>query len=158
MAKREQVDTQLQLLSYLLGNEIYAIDVMKIRGVERMTEITAVPNFPGFVEGIINLRGEIIPIIDLGIRFGIPKKEHDKETRIILMELQDMIVGLIVDKVFEVFQIDRSEVGQMPRIGASSIENQFIKGVVEVKDKLVIILDMDRIFSDEETQILAKSV
>lgn len=146
---------QLQLVSFLLGKEIFAIDVMKIQGVERVPEITEIPRFPASVEGVINLRGEIIPIVDLRKRFGIEAGEHGKETRIVLVELQDMAAGLIVDRVYEVLQLGADEIGKVPRLFRSSIDTRFVRGVAEVRDKLVIILDIDRIFSEDEIEDMA---
>jgi purine-binding chemotaxis protein CheW len=104
------------------------------------------------------LRGEIIPIVDLRERFGLQAAEPTKETRIVLVELEQFTVGLIVDRVFEVFQIFDNEIGHMPPISQATIGKQFIKGVVEVKDKLIILLGLRSIFSDEETETLSLGV
>lgn len=150
MEKTRETGTQLQLVSFLLGKETYAIDVMRIQGVERVPEITTIPRFPDFVEGVINLRGEIIPIVDLRKRFGMPGKEHDKETRIALVELRDMTIGLIVDRVYEVFTLDSGAVGQIPRLSRASVDRRFVLGVAEIREKLTIILDIEKIFTEEE--------
>lgn len=158
MGKQASSRTFNQYVSFALGKEIFAIDVMKIKGVERLSEITAIPKYPTFIEGVINLRGEIIPIVDLRERFGLQATEPTKETRIVLVELEQFTVGLIVDRVFEVFQIFDNEIGHMPPISNSSVGKQFIKGVVEVKDKLIILLGLRSIFSDEETVTLSQGV
>lgn len=141
----------LQYVSFSLGKEMFAIDVMRIRGVERIVEITSIPQCPDFIEGMIHLREEIIPIVDMRSKFGMTKEEYGKETRIILIEIEKIIVGLVVDRVFEVFQIDESEIGHLPHIGPSMETRKYMRGVVKVKNKLIIVIDIDKIFSERET-------
>ena len=158
MGKKTASTAINQYVSFALGKEVFAIDVMKIKGVERLSEITAIPKYPDFIEGVINLRNEIIPIVDLRKRFGMAAAEPTKETRIVLVELDSFSVGLIVDRVFEVFQLLDNEIGHMPQISRSTVGSQFIKGVAEVRDRLIILLDLNSIFSEEEAQTLSGSV
>ena len=158
MAKKSGQSTILQYVSFALGKEIFSIDVMKIHGVERIMEITIIPDYPDFIEGVINLRGQIIPIIELRKRFRIPPAEHGKETRIMLVEINKMIVGIIVDRVFEVLQFDEHQIGQMPKVGTSTVKQKFVLGVVEQKNNLVILLDIDKLFTEEEAITLSASV
>jgi len=141
MAKSQSLKSIQQYVSFTLGKEIFAI-----------------PNYPTFIEGVINLRGEIIPIIDLRNRFGMPKTEPTKETRVMLVELKALTVGLIVDRVFEVFQLQDNEIGQMPPISKLSVGRRFVKGVASVREKLIILLDLEVIFSDDETEILSQGL
>ncbi len=143
----------LQLVSFSLDKEIYAVDVMKVCGVERIMEITSLPGMPDFIDGVINLRNTIIPIIGLRKRFSLPARDHDKDSRIILVELDEkMVIGVIVDSVQEVFQIDQGMIGKVPRVGGRKLDARFIKGVVQKTDKLIIIMDIDGIFSEDETK------
>lgn len=158
MAKVSSSNPILQYVSFALGKETFALDVMKIRGVERISEITVIPKCPDFVEGVINLRGEIIPIVDMHKRFGMPEVEKGKEARVVLVEMRDIVVGLIVDKVFEVFQLELDKIGNMPTLGHSKIGRQFIKGVAEVKDRLVIVLEVESLFTEEEALTLSNNV
>ncbi len=145
--------SSLQLVSFCLDKEIYAVDVMKVCGVERIMEITALPGMPVFIDGVINLRNTIIPIIDLRKRFSLPPQEHGKDTRIILIELDEkMVIGVIVDSVQEVFQIDPNMIGKVPRVGGRKLDARFIKGVVQKSDKLIIIMDIEKLFSEDETK------
>lgn len=155
MSSSQESGNQAQLVSFLLGKEIFAMDVMKIQGVERLSEITQIPRLPGFVEGVINLRGEIIPIIDLRKRFNLPPKEPDKETRIMLVELKDCVMGLIVDMVYEVILVDVSKMGNAPKLFRASVESKFISSVVQIKDKLIIVLEVEELFSDSEVETIA---
>jgi purine-binding chemotaxis protein CheW len=148
----------LQYVSFTLGKEMFAIDVMRIRGVERIVEITSIPQCPDFLEGMIHLREEIIPIVDMRRKFGMPKEEYGKETRIILIEIEKIIVGLIVDRVFEVFQIEDGDIGHLPQIGMSITSKQYMRGVVEINNRLIIVIDIDKIFTEQETSELMGNV
>jgi purine-binding chemotaxis protein CheW len=112
-------------------------------------EITKVPRAPEFVEGVINLRGKVIPIIDLRKRFGLESREHDKHTRIIVIEISNMIVGFVVDSVSEVLRIPADTVEPPPPVVAG-LESEYISGVGKLADRLLILLDLDRLLSGEE--------
>jgi purine-binding chemotaxis protein CheW len=118
-----------------------------------MQEITNVPNAPNFVEGVINLRGRVIPIVDLRKRFGLEAKEHSKATRIIVVMIDQVTVGLIVDEVSEVLRIPEDTVEPPPPIVAG-IEADYIKGVGKLEDRLLILLDLNKILSQEERSSL----
>jgi len=147
----------LQLVSFVLDKEVFAVDVMKVQGVERMMEITGIPGMPDFIEGVINLRENIIPIVDLRRRFGIPEKEYDKETRTMIIELEsEVVVGIIVDQVNEVFQLEPEMMGKVPEIGGMTarIRRNFIQGVAKKEGKLIIVMDIEKIFSEEEEKAM----
>ena len=151
MSSKVERNTYLQYVSFSLGNETFAVDVMKIKGVERIIEITAVPQSADFLEGIIHLREEIIPVVDMRLKFGLPKNEFTKETRIILIEIGKMVIGVIVDRVYEVFQIKEEEIGQMPNIGIKVASRELVRGVAKIGNKLIIIIDIDKMFTEDET-------
>lgn len=125
---------------------------MKIHSIERMRKITSIPQMPDFLEGIIDLREQIVPIIDLRKRFNLVAKTPDQATRVILVELANQLAGLIVDAVFEVFQTEKAEIGAIPSIGTSSVDTKYLEGVVRLKDNLVIIVDIEKVFSTEEKE------
>lgn len=150
----------LQLVSFSLEKEIYAIDVMKVCGVERMMSITSIPGMPDFIDGVINLRNirnlksnSIVPVVDLRKRFALPTREPDKQTRIILVELDsNLVIGIMVDSVEEVFQIDQSMLDAVPRFGRRAVDNRYVRGVTQKGDKLIIIMDIEKVFTEEETK------
>jgi len=144
--KREEM---LQLVSFKLGDEEFGVDIMQVQEIIRMQDITAVPNAPEFVEGVINLRGRVIPIVDLRKRFGLEEKSHDKATRIIVVKVDDLTVGLIVDEVSEVLRIPVDTVEPPPPIVAG-VESEYIKGVGKLEDRLLILLDLSKTLSKEE--------
>lgn len=144
-------DSLLQLVSFHLGEEEYAVDILNIQGINRMVDITKVPNAPEFVEGIINLRGQVIPIIDLRKRLGMEHKEHDKQTRIIVVEIDTKVIGFIVDCVNEVLRINKS-ITEAPPETAVSIDTKFITAVGKLEDRLLILLDLEKVLTNEQME------
>ena len=159
----KKTSNMFQFVSFSLDKEIFAIDVLKICGVERMLDITAIPGMPEFTDGVINLRNirklnnSIVPGIDLRKKFSLPAHPQDKETRIVLIELESkLVIGIIVDSVEEVFQIDQSNIDIVPRVGRPKVDVRYIEGVAHKGDRLIIILNIEKIFSEEETKNLLK--
>lgn len=139
----------LQLVSFLIGEEEYGVDILLVQEIIRMMEITKVPNAPDFVDGVVNLRGRIIPVIDLRTKLGMPRKEHDKNTRIIVVEVAGKTVGFIVDAVTEVLRIPASITEPPPEIVAG-VNAEFIKAVGKLDDRLLILIDLEKILSTQE--------
>ena len=152
-AQKKQDAELMQLVTFSIGEEEFGVDILKVQEIIRMMEITKVPRAPEFVEGVINLRGKVIPIIDLRRRFGLSARGHDKDTRIIVIEINNMIVGFVVDSVSEVLRIPSSTVEPPPPV-VSGMESEYISGVGKLEDRLLILLDLDRLLSHEETQSL----
>jgi purine-binding chemotaxis protein CheW len=148
-----QTEELLQLVSFTIGQEEFGLDIQRIQEINRMVEITRVPNAPEFVVGVINLRGKVIPIIDLRKRFGFPQKESDKNTRIIVVELENMVVGFIVDAVREVIRIPKNITEPPPAIIAG-IGSEYITSVAKMENRLLILLDIERLLRDKEKQQL----
>ncbi len=141
-------DELLQLVSFKIGEEEFGVDILKVQEINRMVEITSVPNTPLHVEGIINLRGKVIPVIDLRTRFGIPKRDHDKNTRIIVVELGGRIIGFVVDAVSEVLRIPKSVTEPPPPVVAG-IEADYITAVGKLEDRMLILLDLEKVLGQE---------
>ena len=136
----------LQLVTFHLANEEFAVDILNIQGINRMVEITKVPNAPEFVEGIINLRGRVIPLICLRKRLGMPEREYDKSTRFIVVEINSRVIGFIVDSVSEVLRISSAITESTPPM-ISSIDSHFITGIAKLDDRLLILLDLEKVLS-----------
>ena len=145
------VEGLLQIVSVKVGNEEFGLDILRVQEIIRIQGLTRVPNSPVFVAGVINLRGRVIPIIALRKRFGLPDQAHDKETRIVVLEVQNMVLGFIVDSVSEVLRIPADTVEAPLRLG--NIEQEFVSGVGKLDDRLLILLDVDRIMGGPETQL-----
>ncbi len=140
----------MQLVTFQLVGEEFGVPILDVREIIRMTEITPVPQAPAFVEGVINLRGQIIPIVDLRKRFGMEPKEIDEQTRIVVVELGATILGLIVDSVQEVLRIPFDTVAPPPTLVAGSIGSEYIKGISHFDDKMIILVEMRRVFNPDE--------
>lgn len=152
-AQKRQDAELLQLVTFSIGEEEFGVDILKVQEIIRTMEITKVPRAPAFVEGVINLRGKVIPIIDLRRRFGLQSRNHDKHTRIIVIEISNMIVGFVVDSVSEVLRIPANTVEPPPPVVAG-LESEYISGVGKLEDRLLILLDLDRLLSGEERSML----
>lgn len=143
----------IQLVSFNLDNEEYGVDVLKVREIIRMPSITRVPNTPHYVEGVINLRGKVIPIINMRRRFGLIEVEYDKQTRIMVMDVEGELMGFIVDAVSEVIRISSSEIQPSPAVVTSGIDQECIAGVINQADRLLVLLDLQKMFSQDERQL-----
>jgi purine-binding chemotaxis protein CheW len=146
----ELKEERIQLVSFKIGNEEHGIDVLKVREIIRMSNITRVPNTPLYIEGVINLRGKVIPIISLRMRFNLPDAENDSRTRIIVMDIDNELMGFVVDSVAEVIRIAISEIQPPPPIVVVGIDQECISGVINHADRLLVLLDLEKIFSAEE--------
>ena len=152
--QKKQDDQLLQLVTFSIGEEEFGVNILKVQEIIRTMEITKVPRAPDFVEGVINLRGKVIPIIDLRRRFGLAPRGHDKNTRIIVIEINNIIVGFVVDAVSEVLRIPASTVEPPPPMVAG-VESDYVSGVGKLQDRLLIMLDLDRLLSSEDMEALS---
>lgn len=140
-------------LSFVLGEEEYGIEILTVREIISVIEITTIPGMPHFIKGVINLRGNVIPVIDLRLKFGMPEKEYDKETCTIVVNMHDHFMGIIVDTVSEVLNIVEDQIDPPPSLGAT-INTDFIYGMGKVKEKVVILLDISNVLSAEAAEII----
>ncbi|MEJ5186784.1 MAG: chemotaxis protein CheW [Candidatus Geothermincolales bacterium] len=143
------VTAERQLVVFSLGREEFALDVSQVREIIRMEEITRMPKSPPFVEGIINLRGQIIAVMDLAKRLNLPSTERTDAQRIVVVETEDLKVGMIVDSVSEVMSITEDEIEPPPTL-VSDPSTPFILGVVKRDRRLIILLDLSKLLSVEE--------
>lgn len=152
MSVAEITETR-QYLTFRLGNEIFATDVAKVREVLDLTTITQIPRTPSYMAGVINLRGSVVPVVDLRLCFEMSKTEMTRNTCIIvvevLMENESIVIGALADSVEEVIDLEPESIQPAPRIG-TQIRTEFIKGMGKRDAEFIIILDIDRIFSAEE--------
>ncbi|MDC0335530.1 chemotaxis protein CheW [Pseudodesulfovibrio sp.] len=153
----EEVETDqelIQLVTFSIGEEEFGVNILQVQEIIRTMEITKVPRAPYFVEGVINLRGKVIPIVDMRSRFGLEGKEHDKYTRIIVVEFEMIIVGFVVDSVSEVLRMPASQVQPPPPVIAG-LDSEYIDGVGKLEDRLLILLDLDQLLDNEEIEALS---
>ena len=148
-------DDILQLVTFFLGDEEFAVDILNIQGINRMIEITTVPNTPDFVEGIINLRGKVIPLINLRRRLGMSPLQWDRSTRFIVVELTNKVIGFIVDSVSEVLRISKDTIEPPPTM-MNGVKSDYITAVAKVQDRLLILLDLQKVLTTVESDELNK--
>ena len=142
-------DDLRQLVTCRIGREEFALDVLSVQEINRMVEITRVPKAPAYVEGVINLRGRIIPVLDLRRRFGLPSVEKSDNSRIMVVLVRQRMVGLIVDEVVEVLRIPKSTIEPPPSFGNSAAA-EFTQGIGRIEDRLLIVLDLNRLLIPNE--------
>ena len=141
-----------QFVGFMISHEHYGIDIMAVEEIIRMVEITPVPRAPVFVEGIINMRGRVIPIVDLRKKLNIMVSDESDSTRIVVVNINNRRIGLIVDKVEEVIRIEDGAIEDAP--GTAHTDNNYISGVARTSKCMVIILDINRLFSSQEVMAL----
>jgi purine-binding chemotaxis protein CheW len=142
-------DPILQWVTFRLENESYGINVMQVQEVLRYSEIAPVPGAPPYVLGIINLRGNVVTVIDTRSRFALPDAETTDQTRIVIIEAENQVVGILVDSVAEVVYLRQSEIETTPNVGNDE-SAKFIQGVCHKNDELLILVDLEKLMSDEE--------
>ncbi len=140
-------------LTFVLNREEYGIEILKVREIIGVIGITPVPQTPDYLKGVINLRGKVIPIIDLRLKFAMQEEEHTQETCIIVVEVNNAPIGVVVDNVSEVLDIKGEEVEDTPQFG-QDIDTSFIMGLGKAKEKIIILLDIDKVLSAEELEMV----
>ena len=154
MSEAEATGTQ-QFLTFKLGEEIFAVEVSKVREILDVSTITKVPQTPEFMRGVINLRGGVVPVIDLRLKLGMTRTENTVNTCIIVEEItvgeDTVILGTLADSVQEVFDLDGAQIEPAPRIG-TRLNTEFLKGMVKHGDGFIMILDIDKVFSADEIE------
>jgi purine-binding chemotaxis protein CheW len=145
-----------QLVVFQLGAELYGVEIARVHEIIRLQSVTKVPRAPAFVEGVINLRGKVIPVVDLRRRFGLPTVDHTRASRIVVVELGDQVVGIVVDGVSEVLRVNTTTV-EPPSPVVAGIDSEYLHGIAKLSDRLVILLDLDRILAREERRALEAS-
>ncbi|MEN9464505.1 MAG: hypothetical protein RL217_686 [Pseudomonadota bacterium] len=142
-------DPVLQWVTFRLENETYGINVMQVQEVLRYSEIAPVPGAPSYVLGIINLRGNVVTVIDTRLRFGLSTADTTDQTRIVIIEAENQVVGILVDAVAEVVYLRQSEIETTPNVGNEE-SAKFIQGVCHKNDELLILVDLEKMMTDEE--------
>lgn len=142
--EKQVIDDVVQVVAFQLGNEEYAVDILNVQEINRLLNITRVPRSPDYIDGVVNLRGSIIPVINLHTKFNLSKNGEDEDTRIIVFQFEDVKAGIIVDKVSEVLHLRRSDIEETSKV-YNSMDAEMIKGVAKVEDRLLILLDLQKL-------------
>jgi len=145
----------MQLVVFELGDESYGVDISRVQDINRMQEITEIPHAPESVVGVINLRGRVIPVIDLRKRFGLPDAVRTKDTRIVVVHLEGNLIGVIVDAVSQVLRIP-ADIVEPPSPVLAGVDSRYLRGIAKLDDKLVILLDLDYVLSRREQEAISE--
>lgn len=156
----ESVTETTQYLSFMLGEEVFALDITKVREVLDFTTVTKVPQTPDFMRGVINLRGSVVPVVDMRLKFGMDATEKTVNTCIIIVEVsledESIVIGALADSVREVFDLESDQVEPAPKIG-TQLNTEFLKGMGKKNEEFILILDIDKVFSSEELAVVQAS-
>ncbi|ADG06231.1 chemotaxis protein CheW [Kyrpidia tusciae] len=147
--KSQEPDREVKVIVFQLATEEYGVEVSQVLSIERMQKITRVPRTPAFVKGVINLRGVVTPIIDLRARFGLPEVEYTDDTRIVVVAVGEMEVGLVVDAANDVIDVPMSRVDPPPAV-VGGVKAEYLRGVAKLDDRLLVLLNLDRVLSVQE--------
>jgi purine-binding chemotaxis protein CheW len=154
------IEGTTQYLTYKLGDETFALDISKVREVLDFTTVTKVPRTPEFMRGVINLRGSVVPVVDLRLKFGMTKTEKSVNTCVIIVEVsvdgETTVLGCLADSVQEVLDLDAGQIEPAPKIG-STVYHDFIRGMGKHNEQFIIILDVDKVFSTEELALVQQT-
>lgn len=142
-------DRVVQLVTFRLGGETYGIDVMNVQEVLRISEIAPVPGAPEYVLGIINLRGNVVTVVDTRARFGLPSSETNDASRIVIVESENQVVGILVDSVAEVVELNQSEIDVPPNVGNED-SARYVQGVANRESDLLIVIDLDKLLARDD--------
>lgn len=139
-----------QFLTFTLQNEEYGIEILRVQEIKGLAKVRPIPNSPNYVKGVVNLRGTVVPILDLRDRFGMSSSDYNQFTVIIMVSIRDKVVGLVVDAVSDVLSISKEQIEATPAVGRAS-DASFFHGMGKVGEKLVLLLNIDRLLGDEST-------
>jgi purine-binding chemotaxis protein CheW len=156
----ETITETTQYLSFMLGEEVFALDITKVREVLDFTKVTKVPQTPDFMRGVINLRGSVVPVVDMRLKFGMSVTEKTVNTCIIIVEVsleeESIVIGALADSVREVFDLEPDQVEPAPKIG-TQLNTEFLRGMGKKNDEFILILDIDKVFTTEELAVVQAS-
>jgi len=139
---------QLQLVGFQLGAEEFGLDILRVQEIIRTQQLTRVPNLPDYIDGVINLRGKVIPVIKLRRRLGFENSDTDKDTRIVVVDVHGQTIGFVVDAVSQVIRMSSDVVEPTPRLGR--IERDYVRGVGKIDDRLLLLIDLDKLMDSDE--------
>ncbi len=142
-----------QFLTFTLGSEEYGVEILKVQEIKGYSAITPIPNTPAHIKGVMNLRGTVVPIVDLRRKFSLEEVEYDKFTVIVVVQVRGRVMGLIVDAVSDVLNISEGEIQATPDFGAQ-VDTRFISGMTRAGERLIVLLDIEKVLGGEELQAL----
>lgn len=149
MAEKTYSNDEIQLVVFKLGREEYGVSILQVQEIKRMTDITRVPHTPDYIKGVMNLRGSVLPVLDLKKRLSLPPQEYSDDTRIIIVKVEDITLGIIVDAVSEVLTIGQQSI-EPPQAVAGGVVANYLSGVGKLDDRLLILLNLEAIIGHSQ--------
>jgi purine-binding chemotaxis protein CheW len=143
-----------EVLVFVLGREEYAVDILKVQEIRGYDKVTTIPNAPQFLKGVLNLRGVIVPVVDLRLKFGLQEARYDAFTVVIILRLAARVIGIVVDSVSDVVRLAAGEVKPAPQLGAM-VDSAFLAGLATHADRMILLLDIEKLLSSGELNLLA---
>jgi len=144
-------EDERQYLTFQLGDEFYGVNILKVQEIKGYTDVTRIPNTPDYMKGVLNLRGTIVPIINLRMKFGMEQIDHTSFTVIVVVVVQERVMGMIVDAVSDVLTMGPDNMKPAPELG-TNVDTSFIDGIATMADQLVTLLDLDRVLTEKEIE------
>lgn len=145
-----------EFLTFRLGQEEYCLDILKVQEIRGYDTVTSIANTPDFIKGVINLRGNIVPIVDLRIKFRLSEARYDATTIAIILNLKKKMIGMVVDSVSDVIAVPLEEIREAPRFG-SAINTEFISGMATVDERMLIVVDIEKLMSSDDLQLIEQA-
>ena len=146
---REQAEQEAQreFLTFRLGAESFGIDILKVQEIRGWDEPTAIPNAPAFIKGVINLRGVIVPVLDLRMKFNLPQAEYDRFTVVIILNVASRVIGVVVDAVSDVLSLDPDEIRKAPEFASAAFDTRYITGLATVDGRMLVMVDIEKLMT-----------
>lgn len=158
MTNKKTIGEEIQIVIFRLGSEEFGARIDQVKEIIKMTHITSMPKAPSFIKGVINLRGDVIAVIDLAGQFNLPPCKLDDEPRIIVAEVEDNILGMLVDEVVEVLRISTENINPTPSMIETNIDTRYIEGIGKLENRLFILLNLKKVLSAEEVESMEKAI
>jgi purine-binding chemotaxis protein CheW len=146
-------DDTREVLVFVIGKEEYGVDILKVQEIRGYEKVTAIPSAPEFLKGVVNLRGTIVPVIDMRIKFRLPEPRYDSFTVVVILRLASRVIGIVVDGVSDVMLLAANDVKDPPRLG-SVVDSSYLTGVATLKDRMVLLLDIEKFLSTGDLDLL----
>jgi purine-binding chemotaxis protein CheW len=156
MSENKKGSGEIQLVVFKIGEEEFGVEINQVREIVKLVSITRMPKSPAFIEGVVNLRGQIITVIDLSKRLDLPSAGRSEATRIMVVEIGENIVGMIVDSVSEVLRLSENNIEDTPSLIDTEVHEKYLRGVGKSEDRLLILLDLNEVLSVDEIKHVAK--
>ena len=155
MQNDQEIGANSEFLAFSLGDEVYGIDILKVQEIRGYEPVTKIANTPDFIKGVINLRGVIVPIVDMRVKFRLDAVDYNQFTVVIVLNVCDRVIGMVVDGVSDVIELAPEHIHAAPQFGAS-LDTQYLRGMATMEGRMVILIDIERLMSASDMELIAK--